>query len=766
MKINCINYNNPPRFKTFFKNYLSNALGLSQLPNRSIAQNSDGLYVGTPRPIADFYPNMDGIDSNSANAGDFETLSIQFMNEAVIAAATNNNKLPLYHFDRLIVTVSVNPTATPSAARETAIAQRFNEIEKRLVKLSTSQVPFLDQNSASTFYPNLPFPISFVVGTTDRPSVQRIDYVTGYGNSNTRGTTQCASKTTANIIGTCPLPTKILLLTQFWSQCPAEPQSPAASQQLSPICLDYFGEQVNVSAESKPTWCQQGWFNYPLVTTVQSCPAKVNYSTPTPSNTEGGYINWVPPVNPAVINDVVNTVTITWSWPSSTNFNPTLTLDVLYYTSPSSYSQVLTTVLATQLSVSVKIPQNTTQKIFDKAFIRLRCTQFAKYQTLPTVSFPLTVNNVDKCAASTCSSILNNTCNPTTGNCECITGYNRMTVGSLECTLPCTGHCLEEKYCHPLNPNVCERCPEGTLPPLCATPVDCGNDSTTGLNKSCNNHGFIDKSVNGGECNTTQCTCVAHQYWSGDKCNLCLLIDADPNQPEHPKCVPEHTDLDKTRRDVSNNSGLECGSCACLPGYSGEYCEIGFLRGDVIYQLDGEPQIPSDDDDNNDVLFSIQQFNPNQTEDPNGLHFVTEEGRIVLERDMALSLGLDTGSVSISKITQIVTTTPQPDSGTMIIAQTKTTTTTVTYTTTPTSGQTSLADLTGAWGDMQKEYANLPVGNSEASNQIGSANSVGNAQQPDVKPVEPECDPATQNCDCTPEEKLANGGTSTKRTKQ
>jgi hypothetical protein len=58
---------------------------------------------------------------------------------------------------------------------------------------------------------------------------------------------------------------------------------------------------------------------------------------------------------------------------------------------------------------------------------------------------------------------------------------------------------------------------------------------------------------------------------------------------------------------------------------------------------------------------------------------------------------------------------------------------------------------------LKDSYPQLPVGNTEVSGEIGQANNVGDAIQPGTgEPV--ECNPETHRCDCSEEEKLANGG--------
>jgi hypothetical protein len=716
-------------------------LGLSQIPY----QNQAGFgYIGFVEPIIPGSPVGASIVPNVAP----EHLFIQFMNPSMSKATGR------YYFDRLILTVSMN---VPGMAVPPTIAQvnaRFKAIESRLGLLSTFY------KGSSFFVPKvndqyLPFGISF---DENIGRVQTIDNTIAFSvtNNANKASTLCkpqvANSTTK--IDTCPQPTKTLLSSSpFWSTCPPPPTQ--ESQTLSPVCIDHFGVSYNNNNNNNnnsfTTWCQQGWFNYPAVTSVASCSTQKVYEIPDiskpiqwSSTYEAGYVTEIDPTtNPSV--------TIGWLWVG--DFDPTLTVDVLYYTHSGAYSTVLTSVLATNGAATVRIPENTTDKVFEGANIRLRCTQYAKYQTPKELVVKLRVNFVNKCTA-TCDG-LNKQCIRSTGQCVCLPGFTQSTTSS-DCVLPCTGLCASPEFCVVESPNVCGKCNPGTLPPLCSTPELCNNDPVTGLNPQCSKHGFIDVN-SAGSCVNDQCKCVAHQFWGGDKCQTCLLIPTtDP--PSASQCVLAHTDVAKTIRDIDNNGGLECGSCACLPGYSGQYCEISAIRGDVTYVLDGEPTLPPEDDGNDDdtntemnlkllSLRSLSLFNPNQLEDPNGFHFVSEQGRIVLESDMALSLGLDSDAVSIAKIVQVT----QPSAMKITAA---TTTTTITYNVF--AGQTTnLGDLTNAWNGMQKDYPQLPVGNTEASGEVGSANNVGSAQQPDVKA---ECDPATHKCDCTDEEKLAHGG--------
>jgi hypothetical protein len=698
-------------FQNYVRDYLSSTLGLSQLPPRTSFGN---LYYGIPTGTV-------GSSNNVPNIGP-ESLFIQFMNHAAYKATGR------YHFDNLIITIST----TPSTSNASPI-DRFNELESRLKLLGQTR------NAGNPLLPLLtdayvPFPISFI----DNDSrIKRIDYSTAFGSSSSTSTTKkattlCQSHApNSTIRDTCPAPTKTLLSSQFWSSCSATPSSNPQLQTLLPVCFDYFAQETTSSS----SWCQQGWFNYPSVSSIASCSTGDQYKKPT----DGQFIPWTPNQDVVVI-DSGQSVLLTWTWDNT--FNPTLTLDVLYYTPSSTYSQVLVTVLASNGAATVKIPENVSGNSITSR-IRLRCTQFAKYQTDPNKDMKLQVPFTNKCSNVQCQGA-NKYCLPTTGQCACRTGYSQ-SLTSEDCTLPCTGFCFSDDFCVVESPNVCGKCPEGKLPPLCSTPDNCQNDSITGLNQNCSKHGFITLG-NDGICSTT-CKCVDHQFWSGSKCDLCLLINDDPTKSadqQLPKCVADHTDFDKTILDISSG-GLECGGCSCLAGYSGQYCEIQNIRGDVTYERDVEQQTPSPF-----TLTSL--FDPNQTEDPNGLHFVSEQGRIVLERDMALSLGLEAEAILITKIVQ-TTTSPQSDD--FIIAQAKTTTTTI-ITYSVHAGQSNLNDLTNAWNGMKDTYPQLPVGNTEVSSEIGSANSIGNAQQPDQK--EAPCDPEIRLCDCSPADKLANDG--------
>jgi hypothetical protein len=714
--------NHGEMFSSYIATYLSNALGLSQLPPRPLSTNFNGLYTGSPRSTIDL-----GSPKDSLNVGP-EALFIQFLNPASIAASISAKQYPLYHFERLLITISTHPLdSTPTAQ---AIAARFTELHQRLLYISTMQ-SFLERNPVTGYHPYLPFSIAF---STENDRVQLVDYKKIFASAPTAATTQCQSYLVNTLYNSCPLPTKTLLSTQYWSQCSS---TSGLNQSLLPVCLDFFGQLVPVSTSDTPSWCQKGWYNYPAVSSIDSCPKEVKYDDiPVDKN-----IAWTPQKD-VQISSNNDSVLVTWEWGS--NFNPTLTIDVLYYTSPKAYSQVLTTVLASKRAVTVKIPENTSNGNFN-AHIRLRCTQYAKYQTSLNDLLTLSVRAVNKCTSDCIGA--NKQCIRSTGLCVCLPGFTQ-SLDSNDCVLPCTGKCASPEFCVVETPNVCGKCPEGTLPPLCSTPANCSNDSTTGLNSQCKKHGFIQLEEN--LC-SKKCTCVSHQFWGGDDCSICNLVDINTTDPAVTQCVLKHTDVAKTRRDVSDNGGLECQACACLPGYSGQFCEIESLRGTVTYSLVGEPQIPVEDGDDEFLI----QSDPNQPDDPNGLHFVSPQGLIVLQRDMELSLGLDAGSVTIINIFQTQQASLYIAMNPTQTPTTSTTSTTITYA--ANTGLSSLGDLTNAWNGLKNSYPQLPVGNTEVSGEIGQANNVGDAIQPGTgEPV--ECNPETHRCDCSEAEKLANGG--------
>jgi len=192
-------------------------------------------------------------------------------------------------------------------------------------------------------------------------------------------------------------------------------------------------------------------------------------------------------------------------------------------------------------------------------------------------------------------------------------------------------------------------------------------------------------------------------------------------------CSPKGTDIAATKQT--------CTKCVCLPGYTGDKCDQLTILGSVVFivpeSTTGTPFITQKVVDiESHLVVAVDTL----ADDLDWSQFLSEEGLDVLVRDMALSLDIDPEFVSIHAITQVI---PQQQQQQQYQQQYQTTTdqfislqtlipgtqTTVTYAIANENGATSLDSLTQSWKDLQTNFPNLPISQTEASREIGSPQS-------------------------------------------
>jgi hypothetical protein len=671
----------------FVVNHFYSILGIAQLPYR----DPNGVWDGNIP-----YSGLPSKDQTVPNLRE-EDIFIQFMNP------TNEN----YFADTFILTISMNSVGyNDSSDVMYNISSRFRHIEERLKALLG---PI---NLASPFLPT-----SFILDNKLA--------VVSYGNPNDR--VKC--RTSDGKIGNCPqMTTAMLTFSPFWSPCQNN------QHVITPYCIGYDGASIESSVQTATNWCQRGYIGFPSMVSIPCSPTNTAKLPESP-------LNWSPPTTRQIVH-AGDSILITWVWPTDQIYNPLYTIDIIYQTSSNSVPVILSTALASRNQALVTIPIPTDPILeFNEAFLLLRCTHVFKYRTPESNQWPLHVkpnllcNNVD-CGGNDMK------CSPSSGECICHDGFEFDSTSG-RCKLPCDGLC-PQGICTIDQPDTCTNCTNGLLPPYCTTPTNCNNDQTTGLHSQCNNRGFIpfssnnnNNSNNNNGCGSS-CECLKHLFWTGEKCNSCLITDGIDSALQ---CDKLHTNLVKTRDN--------CQSCLCLPGSTGEKCNIKRLRVDVTY-TEENPTTP--------------------LQDSNGVDSIPNDVRSALIHDMMLSFGLPIELIDLIGITNVSQSTSSSPfqllkSNLTPQQSTPTRTTIITYSISTYNDQDmsmGFDSLSGMWDDLTKDdhYKSLPLSDVHQSFGLGSVSNVGTSQAPEENPP---CDPKTENCECTDAERLSNGGVCPKK---
>lgn len=704
----------------------------------------------------------------------YETITLQFMNPAMT---------DYYVFDTLLVAISLN--------KQDHVDQ--NQYDEHLTKRFETILSGL-QHLTET-WPFIAYPTTVEFATNQNPTSTSNSLVwvsrTIIDVAKPLLTTKCQTSSTA-LPDFCPLATPTLIKqSPYWSQCNA------GKQTLTTVCFDLYGvQQTGYLTASEPAlnWCQPGYYGYPQQDTVACPPPSLVYQIPTT-------ITITSPTTTSAIPtiDIGQVVEIKWDW-DITKYNPLLTIDVLFYPTPTSYSKLLTTVLASQKVVTVIIPTNINIPTdgLTTAVIKLRCTQYVNVISTTMIKFDkITLPN--KCPVDNPNQQCGNNaiCDQRTGQCQCKTNYMWSNVDfatsyktlqqspsttSLQlitatygqpCKLPCEEQCKASlSTCNETTPNQCTNCPIGMVGQWCEQNENC-NQPTDGA-VVCNGNGYYNASPTAGGCGECQC----NPNWdtnadmatttpgipSGD-CNVCSLLFTTSKTP----CSPTGTNFKQTN--------MKCDKCHCLPGYSGDYCSEIIIRGNITFILttqemamlststttattkpsrlskyfinnnNHQPQLTYISNISKSYLPTTPLFSTTQFDDVT--KYLTPDGIDMVIRDIALSLGIDPQFVDIVDAQQFPTPTPTGEQQ-MAIQQSSSpsTTTVLTFGMKPTTDTNtnglSLDQLSSSWNAMADDFTNLPISVTESSQELGQPQGASPAVQPDPTP---ECNNILGTCD-------------------